>query len=237
RDPESRLEPVADYLDLGRPVAPGIRVAVCRRIDGFALTNCQTGRALDNTAQLLRDLGCEVRDDDPPLPAEADELLQPGVWGYCGDHYAAAESMVPGFWENHANDLTDYTRPIYDAGRTALAWQYRRLMRRTRAYREQVAAWFVSYDFLITPVAGPAPLHDTDNDERKDPLMRFLAPFNTARNPAAAVPVDFHADGLPLALQIVGRAGDDLGVLRLSEALQASRPPADRWPALANVTP
>ncbi|MGH9839234.1 MAG: amidase family protein [Blastocatellia bacterium] len=86
-----------------------------------------------------------------------------------------------------------------------------------------------SYDFLLTPVAGMAPPHNA----AQGVAFPFLAPFNTARNPAAAVPVGFHSDGLPLAIQIVGRRGDDLGVLRMSAAIEAMRPWADRWPALA----
>ena len=40
-------------------------------------------------------------------------------------------------------------------------------------------------------------------------------------------------DGLPLAIQIAGKLGDDLGVLRLAAAIEAERPWADRWPELA----
>ena len=46
----------------------------------------------------------------------------------------AAERMIPDFWERHADDLTDYARPIYEAGRRALAWQYRAILSRNAAY-------------------------------------------------------------------------------------------------------
>jgi amidase len=61
----------------------------------------------------------------------------------------------------------------------------------------------------------------------------FLPLFNSAGNPAASIPFGFHSNGLPLAVQIAGRWGDDAGVLRLSAAIEAARPWADRWPAIA----
>ena len=41
--------------------------------------------------------------------------------------------------------------------------------------------------------------------------------------PAISVPCGFTADGLPVGLQIVGRRGDDLGVLRLAHAFERAR--------------
>jgi Asp-tRNA(Asn)/Glu-tRNA(Gln) amidotransferase A subunit family amidase len=61
--------------------------------------------------------------------------------------------------------------------------------------------------------------------------------FNIAGNPAASVPFGFHRNGLPLAVQIVGRWGDDAGVLRVSAAMEAARPWADRWPEMALEAP
>lgn len=233
RDPDSSQEPIVDFLALDTALSRGGHVAVSRCIGGVGLNDPSTLHVLNDLTRLLRDLGCEVREDDPPFPAEGNEL-EPGVWGYSGDHYAAAESLVPGFWEKHADDLTDYARPIYEAGRRALAWQYRRLLQRNQAYRERMVAWFRSYDFVVTPVAEPAPPHVTDVDGPKQPPYRFLVPFNIARNPAAVVSVRIHSDGLPRAIQIVGRCGDDVGVLRLAAAIEAARPLSDRWPPLAS---
>jgi len=65
------------------------------------------------------------------------------------------------------------------------------------------------------------------------PIGQFTAPFNVAGNPAASIPFGFHGNGLPVAVQLAGRAGDDAGVLRLSAAIEAARPWAERWPSIA----
>ena len=48
--------------------------------------------------------------------------------------------------------------------------------------------------------------------------------------PAASINCGYTADGLPIGLHIVGRRFDDIGVLRLSQAYEAMRPPQRPWP-------
>lgn len=162
--------------------------------------------------------------------------MEPGVWAYSGDHYGAAEGMVPGFLEKHRDDLTDYARPIYEAGPRALAWHYRKILRRNRGYNERMRIWFKDYDFVLMPVAGPAPTiagSEKVSAGARDPKAAsfgFLAPFNHTYNPAASVPFGFDDRGLPIAVQVIGRHGDDIGVLRVSSLIEAARPWADRWP-------
>ncbi len=94
--------------------------------------------------------------------------------------------------------------------------------------------WFAAYDFLLAPVVGPAPRNDALRPSgRGEARPGFLVHFNVAQNPAAAVPFAMHSSGLPLAIQLVGRHGDDVGVLRLAAAVEAQRPWAHRWPPLA----
>ena len=44
--------------------------------------------------------------------------------------------------------------------------------------------------------------------------------ISTTLCPAISVPAGFTADGLPVGVQIVGRRGDDLGVLQLAHAFE-----------------
>jgi aspartyl-tRNA(Asn)/glutamyl-tRNA(Gln) amidotransferase subunit A len=48
----------------------------------------------------------------------------------------------------------------------------------------------------------------------------FTVPANLAGVPAIAVPVGLSGDGLPLGLQIIGRAFDEETVLRVGEVLE-----------------
>ncbi len=232
-DPDTNLYPHADYLAFAHGNVRGLRVAVSRTFGLAIELDPVQQRMLDEAIALLRELGCKVVEADPPTVPGSDEL-EPGVWAYSGDHYAAAEALIPGFWEKHRDDLMEANLKIYDAGRRALAWQYRGILKRNRAFNEAMRAWFQPYDFLISPCCPPAPPLDT-SEVRNDKTgqFKFLSPFNHAYNPSAAVPFAFSDDGLPLAIQVVGRLGDDVGVLRLSALIEAARPWSQNWPELA----
>ena len=56
--------------------------------------------------------------------------------------------------------------------------------------------------------------------------------FNATGQPAASVPAGFDAAGLPLAVQLVGRPGDEATLLSLAAQIEQARPWADRRPPL-----
>ncbi|WP_230198476.1 amidase [Luminiphilus syltensis] len=88
---------------------------------------------------------------------------------------------------------------------------------------------FETLDFLVLPVAQVAPFpveqeYPTaiEGEAMQDyidwmAVCCMISPFGL---PAASVPAGFDADGLPMGVQIVGRPGDDMGVLRLAYAFQ-----------------
>ena len=51
--------------------------------------------------------------------------------------------------------------------------------------------------------------------------------------PAISLPLFQYADGLPLAVQLVGRPADEATLLSLGAQLEAAPPWADRRPSLA----
>ena len=51
-------------------------------------------------------------------------------------------------------------------------------------------------------------------------LVHFMGPFNLTGTPAISVPSGFNAVGLPLGLQILGKALDEPTVLRVAYTYQ-----------------
>jgi len=51
-----------------------------------------------------------------------------------------------------------------------------------------------------------------------------------SEQPAASINWGYTADGLPLGVQLVGQRFDDLGVMRLSRAIELLRPAQRPWP-------
>lgn len=226
RDPDSLLPPV-DYLAFAGGTLRGARVALSKA----GLADADSDLALDHAAALLNELGCTIMMADPPADDTPEELA-PGVSAYAGDHYAAAEELVPGFLDRHKDELTNYGREVHEAGSRALAWQYRRILRRNRALAVALHRWFRDFEFLLCPVAGPA---CTIGARRAEEKLGPLSAFSHAGLPAASVPLGFAKGGLPVGVQVVGRFGDDVGVLRVAAAIEAARPWALKWPRYAEA--
>ena len=64
-----------------------------------------------------------------------------------------------------------------------------------------------------------------------DPLT-FTAPFNYSGHPSVTLPFGFSAEGLPRAVQLVGRRGEESTLLRLAAACEARAPDRDRRPSI-----
>lgn len=97
------------------------------------------------------------------------------------------------------------------------------IARRTQAeVRRRCDILFETYDALILPTTPiPAPVLEGENAvERARLLTRFTAPFNLTRLPALSVPCGFTNDGLPIGLQVVSRAWNESGVLRIGYTYQ-----------------
>jgi amidase len=62
-------------------------------------------------------------------------------------------------------------------------------------------------------------------------MVPFNGVWNVTGQPAASVPAGFGADGLPRAVQIVGRPSDEATLLSLAAQIEAERPWAQLRPA------
>lgn len=183
--------------------------------------------AVRETAALLADLGHDVREVDPRYP----------------DPTAA---FVPQFFAGirteadlveHPDRLERRTRETYRLG----AWVTPKVLEWALAQTEKVSAKanrvFDEVDVLLTPTIANRPPRVGRLDGvgtvtaalRSMPSIAYAALWNVAGNPAASVPCGTAADGLPVAVQLVGRTDDEATLFALSAQLEQARP----WPILA----
>jgi len=85
------------------------------------------------------------------------------------------------------------------------------------------AAAFGKVDCILAPTAPSAAFAIGENAD--DPIAMYLndvftVPVNLAGLPAISVPAGLSADGLPLGLQLIGRAFDEETVLRVGDVLE-----------------
>jgi len=184
--------------------------------------------AVGDAAELMRSLGHEVTQRDPD-------------WGMIGNNITArflrgvAETVeeVP-----HPERLESRTRGFGRLGKLIPDSLYERALRAREADAARVNAIFDSVDVLITPVMGGTAL-PIRRWEGKGALRTVLGmsrfypycvPWNHLGNPAMSVPMGFAADGMPLAVQVVGRPGEEATLLSLAAQIEAERPWADARP-------
>jgi amidase len=187
-------------------------------------------QAVVDTAEALSRLGHQVEEVDPEYPdATAPFLIQ-----YFGAlRHQAAHVERPELLERRTREtvrLGPWARP------GAVEWAIRA--------GEKVAAKanrvFDRYDLLLTPTVAHRPpvagyvqgLGTVRSLLRSLPISAYAALWNVAGNPAASVPVGFARDGLPLAVQLVGRTDDEPTILSVAAQLEQAQPWADRRPSL-----
>ncbi len=117
---------------------------------------------------------------------------------------------------------------------------FERALQAREADAARVNVIFDSCDVLMTPVmCGTAlPVRRWEGQGALRTVLGmsaffpFCVPWNHLGNPAMSVPAGFDADGMPLAVQIIGRPGDEATLLSLAAQLEAERPWADARPPI-----
>jgi Asp-tRNA(Asn)/Glu-tRNA(Gln) amidotransferase A subunit family amidase len=124
------------------------------------------------------------------------------------------------------------------------AADYVRATQASHKLSRHMAAFHATYDVLLTPaLAGPAVelgwidmmMDDVDEYWRRVfAFSPFTVWFNISGQPAIVLPIGRTESGLPLAVQLVGRHGDEATLFRLAAQLEAARPWFARVPPVAS---
>jgi amidase len=187
--------------------------------------------AVRATAELLASLGHHVEEVDPGYPDPTAAFVPQFLGGIAVE---AAEVEHPDRLERRTREtlrLGSWVRP------RVVEWA----LRQGEKVAEKANRVFSRYDLLLTPVIAPRPPEVGVLDGvgtlgaalRSQPMIAYTALWNVTGNPAASVPAGFGSDGLPLAVQVVGRPHDEATILTVAAQLEQARPWADARPAIA----
>ncbi len=217
-DATSSRRPVGDDDGLERPIA-GLRVGVTDNAY-YRGVDPETDAAVAAAIARLGEQGARI---EPVTLPDPESLVS------VSNVIARAESATI-----HARILRERPHELGAAVRTRLALgtgiaatDYLQALRlRARLTRTFIAEVFARVDALALPVIPePAPTYaacEADGVEAKVARMgrfsRLTRPFNGLGLPALSIPCGRSREGLPLALQIVGRPFDEATVLRLGRA-------------------
>lgn len=205
----------------------GMKIALCPDL-GFFAVDPSVALNLTATAEALADFGAEIVEVSTPW--------RPSVvasWeAWSSVHLAAAYgSLVPA----HRDQMDPELLMRIEAGEAMGATAYKRIDTLRGLMWRGLSPILAACDALLTATAArPAPaLEASDGDFRTVDAegrlhgFEMTSPFSMLEQlPAISIPSGRTRDGLPTAVQIIGRPFDDPTVLRVAAAVENVRP----WP-------
>ena len=234
-EPEAPAPPERPFVESVRQSPGKLRVAwstLPPRAVAPPTVSEEAKSAVAAGAELLAGLGHEVSQRDPD-------------WGNIGNNITAR------FLGGVAETVREVPRPERLERRTRGFGRLggilpRSLYERARtdgraADAARINAIFDHCDVLMTPVMGGTALpirrwqgrgalHTVLGMSRFYP---YCVPWNHLGNPAMSIPAGFSPEGMPLAIQIIGRPGDEPTLLSLAAQIEAERPWAEMRPPIS----
>jgi len=150
------------------------------------------------------------------------------IWS--AEFYAGAGTKLRPFLESKRELIDPAVADILEqALRQELRDYYDKVFERY-TLRDKLRPFFVRYDILLSPVLPVTSLDVGKNvpdhlgDRNLVSWVYYTYPFNLTGQPAATVCAGIAADGMPVGLQIVGRALWEGDVVRAAAAYERSQP-------------
>jgi amidase len=231
-DRDRPAPPTQSFLSSARTPPGRLRIAYSTKIPPLVIARLDgdARRALEETVELLRSLGHEVKEQDPDYGIDT---MPSVLMRFLRGIHDEAEALP------HPERLSRRTRSMSAMGALVPLGLLERSRAAEHVLADKLNRVLADHDVLLTPTTAQPPSRIGQFDGRGGlwtlngviRLVPYNAPWNLTGQPAASVPSGFGADGLPRGVQIVGRPGDEATLLSLSGQIEAERPWAQDRPA------
>ena len=223
-DPWS-FAPVEDFSDAAaRRDLKGVRIALLPRL-GNQVVSREVLAALERAAKLLADAGAIV-----DTPAIAFEPIEP-LWRII--NHSTWRARFGALVEKHRDLMTPTLVRQVEEAQAFSATDYQLAAFKRGLLFRTVQGWLENHDALLMPTLTRTALPIENNlydpidiDSQTMPEVRaawfpYTMPFNLTGHPAITLPAGLAGDGLPLAVQLVGRFRRDADLLGLAGTLES----------------
>jgi len=212
--------PVPDFTSGLRDGVAGLCIGVDPQ---WALSGIheEVRAAFQEALRVLENLGAEIVEVTVPR-------LEEGMEAALIILMAEATAIHEDSLHTYPDDYQPDVRARLEKGFPISGLDYGRARRTGELLRRDFAILFQKVGLFATPMCGiPAPrlgqqevAIDGEVVSVMAPLTRYTRVFNLSGLPAISVPCGFSSGGLPIGLQLVGRAWDEATVLRAACAYE-----------------
>ncbi len=238
KDSTSVDQAVPDFVTALGTSIKGMKIGIPReyRIDGIS---AEIDNLWQKGAAMLRDAGAEIVEISLPhtkyslavyyiiAPAEASSNLA----RYDGVRYGLrvpGENLINMYENTRAEGFGKEVRRRILIGTYVLSAgyydaYYLKAQKVRRCIRNDFEEAFKKCDAILTPTAPSTAF--AIGEKQDDPIQMYLndvftVPLNLVGLPGISVPVGLGSDGLPLGLQLIGRAFDEMTLFKAASALE-----------------
>jgi amidase len=194
-------------------------------------------QAVGDAAEILRSLGHQVEEVDPPWQQEGLQEVFGAVFSTLIALSIAYSGTIAGR-EPTAEDMEPMSWAIFSMVSKMSAVDSASATAQLQGFARRLVSFLEPYDALLTPALAERPLPlgtlDTAAPEPMSTFTRsalftpFTPVFNATGQPGISLPLFEGDDGLPLGVQIVGRPAGEASLLSLASQLEAAQPWAQR---------
>ena len=223
RDPFAVAGPVPDLLGAAKASVAGLRVAWSATL-GYARPNPEVAAIARAAAMALADQGAIVEEVETVFESDPAAL-------WTAEFYAGIGTRLRGVLESRRDLLDPAVADVLDAALAQEMRAYYETVFARYALRDRMVSFFTGYDVLVSPTLPISSLEAGRNipeglEDRSLVSWAFYTyPFNLTGQPAASVCAGIASDGMPVGLQIVGRALGEADVIRTAAAIERTKPP------------
>ena len=219
KDPTSLRAPVPDYLAGIEGGVKGLRIGVAPAFVALG-ADADAVAAVESARAALADLGAEIVDVTFP---DASQVLR-DWFPLCAVEAASFHAET---FPSRRSDYGSILATFLGIAEGVSAIDMHRMAVRRLAFRGRVEAAFADIDLLLLPVqglSGPsmgAILAAAESELGIENLLRYSCPFNMTGQPTITLPAGATAQGLPVGVQLVGKALDEALLCRAGHAFQS----------------
>ncbi|MEM7041171.1 MAG: amidase [Pseudomonadota bacterium] len=225
RDPCSIDRPVPDFTAGFDQGIAGKRIAIVRT---FCMEegDPEVMAAVEATLPVLDDLGAVIEEIE--LPYLEDAFKAGTLTITCEGATYHADHL-----KTRPDAFSPQCRADLELGQLYKATDYIQAQRLRRHLMEETAKVMAPFDALLMPTC-PITATPAEGNPPNHPVYRVrnTIPFNFLSLPAISIPCGFSTEGLPIGLQIVGKAFDEAGILQIAHAYEQATDWDARHPAL-----